>query len=246
MVKKPDYIIKHDIAGRLRLAVPPAINNRVSLDRLKQHLEGRSGIESISTNRFSSSLIIRYEPLLIDKTSIIHLLDDFLPKPGAASRKSQSFVAPSENSVQKTLERPVKSRTVRKLWTLAGSLFVGIGILGIFLPLLPTVPLFLLAAFCYFRGSPRLYTWLVNFGALGRVVKDYREGRGLPARTKLRAITFMWVSLGISIIFLTSGILLRVVLVLVGLGVTLHILRVKTLKPEIPDPDPQQLLDKNP
>ena len=62
---------------------------------------------------------------------------------------------------------------------------MALGIAGIFLPLLPTTPFLLLAAACYVRSSPRLYRWLMNHRWTGEYIRDYREKRGLPLRTKI-------------------------------------------------------------
>ena len=127
--------------------------------------------------------------------------------------------------------RPSKGKKEKHLWgmwNLAGSFFVGVGIVGIFLPLLPTVPFLIPAAFCYWRGSPKFYNWLINLGSVGKLIKDFREGKGLPAKAKSHAILYMWVSMGISITFFVSSMALRITMVLIGIGITVYILRIKT------------------
>ena len=69
-----------------------------------------------------------------------------------------------------------------------GTISVGLGILGVFVPLLPTTPFLLLAAFCFARSSPRFYQQLIGNRWLGDYVQNYRDKRGLPLRIKCLAI----------------------------------------------------------
>jgi uncharacterized protein len=119
---------------------------------------------------------------------------------------------------------------LRIILIITGSIFVGLGILGIILPLLPTTPFLLLGAACYFKGSPRFYSWLINNKWLGIYIKSYREGKGIPKKTKIIAISSLWITIGWSIIFMTSVLFIRVFLFLIASGVTYHILSIKTLK----------------
>ena len=113
----------------------------------------------------------------------------------------------------------------------AGTVFLGIGIIGIFLPLLPTTPFILLAASCYARSSKRLYDWLLNNRWFGNYVKNYREGKGIPRRVKILSVSFLWIVIGYSVLFVVNAFSIRIILFLIALGVTIHILSIKTLKP---------------
>lgn len=86
------------------------------------------------------------------------------------------------------------------LLIIAGWLCVVIGVIGMFLPLLPTVPLLLLAAACFARSSPTFHAWLLNHKYLGPIVKQYQSGAGVPMRVKQRAITVIWLSMIISML----------------------------------------------
>jgi uncharacterized membrane protein YbaN (DUF454 family) len=121
-------------------------------------------------------------------------------------------------------------RLVRGLLILAGTLFVGLGVLGIFLPLLPTTPFLLLAAACYARSSQRFYNWLLNNRWFGRYIKNYREKRGILLRVKMSTISILWITIAVSAIFATENLLVRMDLLVVALGVTIHILSMRTLK----------------
>ncbi|MDH4051959.1 MAG: YbaN family protein [Rubrivivax sp.] len=76
---------------------------------------------------------------------------------------------------------------LRWFWLLAGAAALVLGVIGIFLPLLPTTPFVLLAAFCFTRGSPRCEAWLLGHPRLGPIVRDWRATRAVPWRAKLLA-----------------------------------------------------------
>jgi len=79
----------------------------------------------------------------------------------------------------------------RVLWLLAGACSLLTGVVGIFLPLLPTTPFVLLAAFCFSRGSRRCETWLLQHPRFGPMVRDWRANRAIPLRAKQLATTMM-------------------------------------------------------
>lgn len=101
---------------------------------------------------------------------------------------------------------------------------VALGILGLFLPLLPTTPFLLLASACFARGSDRLHNWLLSHGVFGRYLSDFEAGRGIPLRGKVVATLLMWGSLAWSI-YLVDKAALRVVLVLTGVCVSTYLWR---------------------
>ncbi len=109
-----------------------------------------------------------------------------------------------------------------------GSLSLVLGIIGIFLPLLPTTPFLLLASFCYVRSSEKLYNWLINHKIFGNYIYCYLTYKAIPRKTKIGAIIFLWSTLIISMILLSS-LHLRIFLAAVGIGVTIHLLTLKTL-----------------
>ena len=118
---------------------------------------------------------------------------------------------------------------LRGLLVLARILSVGVGILGIFLPVLPTTPFLLLAATCFVRSSEQLYRWLLTNRWTGEYIHNYREGRGMPLRAKVISILLLWLTLGCSALIVEHRALL-VLLALVALGVPLLILSVPTLR----------------
>ena len=111
-----------------------------------------------------------------------------------------------------------------------GTFFVGLGIIGIFLPLLPTTPVLLLAAACYARSSKRFYNWLLNNKWFGNYIKNYRKRKGIPLKTKILSISFLWIAIGYSVIFVVHIFFGKIIIILIAVGVTLHILSIQTLK----------------
>ena len=116
-------------------------------------------------------------------------------------------------------------------WTLlfAGTVFVGIGILGIFLPLLPTTVFFLMAAWCYARSSKKFYDWLHHNRVFGKYLKNYREGKGISTSGKISIIVMLWIGILYSI-FVTESLIIRMLLLAIAIGVTTHIVVVPKTK----------------
>lgn len=113
---------------------------------------------------------------------------------------------------------------------LLGSLSLALGIIGIFVPLLPTTPFLLLTATLYFKASPRLYNWLLQQKHLGPYIRNYRENKAIPLRAKIVSLLLMWGTMLYCIFFLIPFLWVKVVLFIVAAGVTYHILSFKTLK----------------
>lgn len=124
-----------------------------------------------------------------------------------------------------------KSPTVRYIYIAAGSFSFVLGMIGLALPVVPTSPFLLLAAFFYARGSERFYIWLVTNRYFGDYVRALRKGEGIPLRVKVYAIVLLWATLGSTIVFIVPLWPVRLLLGLVGLGVTIYIGQMPT-KPE--------------
>ncbi len=117
------------------------------------------------------------------------------------------------------------------IWIISGSISVGLGIIGIFLPVLPTTPFLLLAAFCYSRGSSVLHRKLLENPILGDYIRNYQEGNGIPLAQKIISISFLWLTIGASILIVKPALWLSLLLLAIASGVTIHLVRVKTRKP---------------
>ncbi len=127
---------------------------------------------------------------------------------------------------------PIGVRARRVLLISAGALFVGLGVVGVVLPLLPTTPFLLLAAACFVRSSARLHRWLLGNRVFGDYLRRYRDGEGLPLASKLTTLVLLWGTLAVSALAAAPPRLwwVRLLLLAVGGGVTVHILRIKTQK----------------
>lgn len=121
---------------------------------------------------------------------------------------------------------------IRLILIISGTLAVGLGILGIFLPVLPTTPFLLLAAACYARSSERFYSWLLNNPWFGEYIRNYREGKGVRLRHKLISITLLWLLISYSALFVVPHLWVKIILYLIAVAVTIHLLLIKTYKPD--------------
>ena len=121
-----------------------------------------------------------------------------------------------------------RNPVARYVLLVLGWLRVTLGIIGIFLPVLPTTPFLLLAAACFVRSSRRFYDWLVTHPRLGPWVRDYLEGNGIPLKGKVYAIATMWLSIGISC-WLVPMFWARIGMLTSATLVSIYILRMKTL-----------------
>jgi len=125
-------------------------------------------------------------------------------------------------------------KVIRILLVATGTLSVALGIIGIFLPLLPTTPFLLLAAICYGRSSKRFYHWLMTNRWCGNYIRNYREGNGLPLKQKVLTLILLWLTIGHTAGFMITSWPVRFMLLTVATGVTFHLIRIKTYKPETP------------
>jgi uncharacterized membrane protein YbaN (DUF454 family) len=131
--------------------------------------------------------------------------------------------------VTSTLDKPARRFLPRWLLIGVGALSVGLGTLGIFVPLLPTTPFLLLAAACFVRSSDRLHNWLLNHRVYGPVIRGYREHRALPASSKVTSLLFTWAAILASIFLLSHPA--RFILLAPAIGATWMLLRMPTLDP---------------
>ena len=115
----------------------------------------------------------------------------------------------------------------KKIYICVGLLAVGLGIIGAFLPVMPTVPFLLIALFCFERSSKKYHDMILNNKYFGKVLKDYYEGRGLTTSVKIKAVLFLSCGMGFSV-YRVHNLHLRIMLVLIWVGVALHIILLKT------------------
>ena len=119
----------------------------------------------------------------------------------------------------------------RRLLIVTGSVAFGLGVAGIFVPILPTTPFLLLAAICYMRSSQRLYNWLLHNRFIGNYVRNYLEGKGMPLKMKVCTLVLLWTTIICTAVFATDSLVVRIILAVVLIGVTIHIILIKTTVP---------------
>ncbi len=119
-------------------------------------------------------------------------------------------------------------RLAKKILIVLGTFFLGVGVIGAFVPLLPTTPFLLLAAACYARSSKRLYDWLMSNRYFGRHLKDYVDGKGISLKLKIFTLSLLLMTIAYSVIFIIDNTFWRMTLLLIGAGVSVHIIAIKT------------------
>lgn len=133
----------------------------------------------------------------------------------------------NENSKQNSAEYPA---FYRYLYLISGFLLVVIGVIGIFLPILPTTIFLILASACFVKSSPRANEWLRNHKILGIYIKNYQDKSGLTIKAKVFNIAFLWIMILSSAYFFTEELYIKLLLIAIAIGVTIHLLMVKTKK----------------
>ena len=116
----------------------------------------------------------------------------------------------------------------KQLFIILGFICVAFGVLGIFLPVLPTTPFLLLAAWLFAKSSDKLYNKLLENKYVGNYIKNFREHRSIPMPTKIFAISMIWISIGISVVFAVKILWVKIVMISIATIVTAYILSFKT------------------
>jgi len=126
----------------------------------------------------------------------------------------------------------MKQRFVRVALIVVGTISTALGILGIFVPILPTTPFLLLAAACYSRSSQRFYDWLLNNKYFGNYIRNYLEKKGIPLKVKVLTVVVLWATIGCSVAFAVEILFVRVLLIVIAIGVSIHVFSLRTLHNE--------------
>ena len=119
---------------------------------------------------------------------------------------------------------------MRWLLTILGMISLGLAVLGIFLPVLPTTPLLLLAAALFLRSNRGLYDWLLNHPRLGPYITNFMVHRSIPLKIKVISVSMVWITLLNCAIFVAEHWLFRLFFILLATAITIHILSYKTQK----------------
>ncbi len=123
------------------------------------------------------------------------------------------------------MARPLATGPGRWLWFGAGLLAVALGAIGIVVPGLPTTVFFIVAASCFARSSPRFEAWVLGLPRIGALVRDHRDGLGMPRRAKAWALGTMWLFVGLSAFLTRSRPVVAAVIMAVALVGTWYIVR---------------------
>ena len=136
-----------------------------------------------------------------------------------------------QNKVMTSSQTKLKTINPALRWTLlfSGFLATGLGVLGIFLPVLPTVPFLLLALACFARSSERFYIWLLDHAHFGPIIRPYINGQGMKRASKVKAIALVWASISLSAFYLVELDWVRWLLLLIACGVTLYLLKLPSI-----------------
>lgn len=119
---------------------------------------------------------------------------------------------------------------MRVFLIVVGSVSLALGVIGIFLPMLPTTPFLLLSAAAWVKASPSLYEWLLNHKVFGEYIRNYREHRAIPLRVKIISVTLVWLTIGYCIFAVVDEWWWAQLLMgLLAAAISWHILSFKTL-----------------
>jgi len=119
--------------------------------------------------------------------------------------------------------------TVKKVILIViGLVFLGLGMIGAILPVLPTTPFLIVASLCFVRGSTKMNNWLLNHHIFGTFLKNYLDERAIRKRDLIRTLILLWITLLVSIFFI-EVVFLKFMLVIVGSSVSIHLLSLKSI-----------------
>jgi uncharacterized membrane protein YbaN (DUF454 family) len=167
----------------------------------------------------------------------------YIPEPQQQARTASlvdtgSFVSANVSlntrTADATVSAPVGAQAShrpfrRAALIICGTLSLALGIVGIFVPLLPTTCFLLIAAWCYARSSSRLYDRLMNARWIGGYLRRYRDERSIPSHVKGASLVMMWITIGYSV-YVFPNMLIRAALLLTAVGVTWHLYRLPSAK----------------
>jgi uncharacterized membrane protein YbaN (DUF454 family) len=122
------------------------------------------------------------------------------------------------------------SLLLKYFYLISGFILIAIGVIGIFLPLLPTTIFLILASICFLKSTPKANEWLRNHKVLGGYIDNYQNKTGLTRNVKIANIVTLWTSISLSAFLLTDELYIRIILFIIAIGVTIHLVMIKTKK----------------
>jgi uncharacterized membrane protein YbaN (DUF454 family) len=120
----------------------------------------------------------------------------------------------------------------KKMLVFAGHIFVGLGVIGAILPVMPTTVFLLLAAACYAKSSPKFYHWLHHNKYFGTYLRNYREKKGITIGAKITSLSVLWLTIGYTVFFTGVNMYIIIILLVIAAAITIHLLTIKTYKEE--------------
>jgi hypothetical protein len=118
----------------------------------------------------------------------------------------------------------------KAIFIVAGTISLGLGAVGVFLPILPTTPFLLLSAACYYKGSERMHLWLLSNKLFGSYIRNYREGKGISPKGKILTLFLLWATICYSIFFLVNILMFQIILSAIAIAVTVHVTTLPTFR----------------
>lgn len=134
--------------------------------------------------------------------------------------------------------RVIRSRLLRATLAVFGTIFLGLGVLGVVLPLLPATPFFLLSAACYARASRSLYVWLLNLPGVGPTIVRWKTTRTVAPNARAAAVALVWLAF-IPSVFFAPLLPVKLGLALGGAIITALVLRLPTTAPALEPAGPE-------
>jgi len=136
----------------------------------------------------------------------------------------------TETQTNKVKSQDIKKKMFRnKLIFIGGTITLLLGIVGIFLPILPTTPFLLVSAAAYARSSSRFHYWLLHNKILGSYIRNYRDGLGMPIKVKIFTLSFLWLMILIATLMVPI-LWVQIILIIIALAVSIHIILIRPKK----------------
>jgi uncharacterized membrane protein YbaN (DUF454 family) len=148
---------------------------------------------------------------------------------GIANSSKKGYVMRQESEL--TEETSNRQKFVRALFFVAGTVSLALGSIGIVLPILPTTPFLLLAVACYCRSSKRMTRWVLTNKYFGSYIRRYKEGKGIPIKTKIVALAALWITIGYSAFFIVNRWwIVQLILFVIAIAVSTHLIKLPTYR----------------
>ena len=116
------------------------------------------------------------------------------------------------------------------IFIVAGTISLGLGAVGVFLPILPTTPFLLLSAACYYKGSERMHRWLLSNKLFGSYIRNYKEGKGISLTAKILTLFLLWITIFFSAFYMIRNFPIQIVLFAIAIAVTIHVITLPTFR----------------